>query len=659
MIPIKQEIHNESFGLGLAHKMSIHEDSLAHVMSVLGNLYSNPLRSVLVEYSSNAYDSHVAAGKKDVPIKVTLPSILFPELVIEDEGVGLTEEEVYEVYSSYGVSTKRGSNDFIGQLGFGSKSAFSYSDSFTVTATKNGIRGHYLFRVNQEGGEVVKLGEEEGFPDGVRVSIPIKKSDFSKLEGYTSVFSFWEIPPEGIDVKPYTPVASTKVGKYKVETDGERDYNKDIVLIGSIPYPVPQPRSSKHVYLPNLVIHSPIGELEFTPNREELKQTQKLASLVEDAREALLTKLHEDLITLVDNSENWVEACSRVVEYQHKYPAIFKRKFSYKGYDIGDLTLDSPLPSVRVSKTKNDLRLHPKTTDCSIDMDSVFLITDLFVGMTEKGRKTLVGSSKEKAALREFVKDKSHVILVRSIKDIPVDVEVLGVPVVELKNITPPVKTRSKKKSILLREYIMTPSMYNQLQTVSQPPEGSSIVVIPIHRNNPIDKYQNYDIRYNHHLLGCTVYAATPSNIEKLRKVYNITEYGDALIEALKKKIKAIGVSVLRNFSPIEYKSLAGLSQYKFTDPKVSAAVKKANDVYDFFDSLPRRRDDREINALKCLIGIGNTEEFLSSFLPSHIKPSEDLLEGFSDYPLARHLIDTEADPKDIAEYLNGWRKKC
>jgi hypothetical protein len=107
-----EEIVESSFGISV-------EDS-AHILSILRDkLYSNKVLAVIREYSTNAYDAHVEAGIPDRPIEVTLPSRLDSTLSIRDYGIGLTEEDVRNIYAMYGASTKRSSNAFTGQLGLG------------------------------------------------------------------------------------------------------------------------------------------------------------------------------------------------------------------------------------------------------------------------------------------------------------------------------------------------------------------------------------------------------------------------------------------------------------------------------------------------------------------------------------------------------------
>ncbi len=101
-------------------------------------LYANKVRAIIRELSCNAVDSHVAAGKADVPFDVHLPNAIEPWFSIRDYGTGLSHDQVTNIYTTYFESTKTGSNDFIGALGLGSKSPFSYNDIFTVTNVKDG-----------------------------------------------------------------------------------------------------------------------------------------------------------------------------------------------------------------------------------------------------------------------------------------------------------------------------------------------------------------------------------------------------------------------------------------------------------------------------------------------------------------------------------------
>ena len=88
------------------------------------SLYSDKIGSIVRELASNARDAHVAAGKGDVPFEIHVPttSNLFNAngcyFSVKDYGVGLSEKEIYNLYTVYGESNKRSSNDFIGGFNF-------------------------------------------------------------------------------------------------------------------------------------------------------------------------------------------------------------------------------------------------------------------------------------------------------------------------------------------------------------------------------------------------------------------------------------------------------------------------------------------------------------------------------------------------------------
>ena len=131
----------------------------AKAFSILSSgLYANKIRAIIRELSCNAYDSHVAAGTVSEPFDIHLPNSFEPYFAIRDYGIGLDHSGVVNVYTTYFESTKTDSNDYIGALGLGSKSPFSYVNTFKVVAIKNGRRGVYTTFINENG--VPSIGQE-------------------------------------------------------------------------------------------------------------------------------------------------------------------------------------------------------------------------------------------------------------------------------------------------------------------------------------------------------------------------------------------------------------------------------------------------------------------------------------------------------------------
>ena len=163
-------------------------------------LYANKVRAIIRELSCNAVDSHVAAGRPDTPFDLHLPNQLEPWFSIRDYGTGLSHEQVTSIYTTYFESTKTNSNDFIGALGLGSKSPFSYTDNFTVTAIRDGRCGIYTAFINEQGVPSIALMAESDTnePAGVEVKFSVNdRWDFDKFCNEARiVYKYFKLRPK-------------------------------------------------------------------------------------------------------------------------------------------------------------------------------------------------------------------------------------------------------------------------------------------------------------------------------------------------------------------------------------------------------------------------------------------------------------------------------
>lgn len=266
-------------------------------------LYANKIRAVIRELSCNAVDSHVAAGKQDTPFDIHLPNQLEPWFSIRDYGTGLSHEQVTNIYTTYFESTKTASNDFIGALGLGSKSPFSYTDNFTVTAIKEGKKGIYTAFINEHGvPSIAPMGQEDtDEPAGVEVKFAVsERYDFSKFQDearqvYTyfalrpvvsgaSNFSFRDVEYLDRDIIP-------GVHTYK---DGHR---RSVAIMGNIAYPIEVPNADqtlgdlRSLLNCGLELHFAIGELDFQASREGLSYIPETVQAIKSKLEALNTAL--------------------------------------------------------------------------------------------------------------------------------------------------------------------------------------------------------------------------------------------------------------------------------------------------------------------------------------------------------------------------------
>ena len=99
--------------------MSLDLDSAQVLMQMLSkNLYSDAIGSTIRECASNALDSHRRAGVKDpIIVSFSYNNQGNYEFSVEDFGTGLNDDDVKNIISKYGKSTKRNSNTELGMMG--------------------------------------------------------------------------------------------------------------------------------------------------------------------------------------------------------------------------------------------------------------------------------------------------------------------------------------------------------------------------------------------------------------------------------------------------------------------------------------------------------------------------------------------------------------
>ena len=247
------------------------------------SLYKNKIRAIIRELSCNAVDGHIAGGNKGT-FDVQLPGMLDPQFRIRDYGCGMDDDTIMNLYTTYFASTKSDSNDFIGALGLGSKSPFSYTDSFTVTSFFNGVRRMYSAFIKDGEPTITKVSELEcNDPNGIEITVPVNPNDISrwKEEARYVFSSFGEIRPK---ILGNMPIEFMPFDKPEFEVKNSVHGAGVFALMGNIVYPLPGDmwtntminlsmkgqnswsRSGQSAYY----IRFELGEVDITPSREEL-----------------------------------------------------------------------------------------------------------------------------------------------------------------------------------------------------------------------------------------------------------------------------------------------------------------------------------------------------------------------------------------------------
>lgn len=244
-------------------------------------LYSDKITAVIRELSCNAYDSHVASGKPDTPFEIHLPSDDEQWFSVTDFGTGISDADITNIYTRYFASTKTSSNDFVGQLGLGSKSPFSLVREFEVKSRYDGIERTYrMYFDATDTPRVEFLYEGPAAVNGLTVRFPVTS--------YTDRRRFAERADAVLGWFKTTPVTTGNVIKVnkvvdRMTADGwfirgrqNYGYNGPIALMGNVAYPIDSESiegidevTSAMLELP-LVIQFNIGDLEVSASRENL-----------------------------------------------------------------------------------------------------------------------------------------------------------------------------------------------------------------------------------------------------------------------------------------------------------------------------------------------------------------------------------------------------
>lgn len=288
----------------------------AKAFSILSSgLYSNKIRAVIRELSCNALDSHVAAKNTSIPFVLHLPNSLEPYFSVRDFGTGLTHDQVTQIYTTYFESTKTTSNEFIGALGLGSKSPFSYTDNFTVTAVKDGRKGIYTAFINDQGVPSIALMMEEQTtePSGVEVKFSVNERwDFSKFRDEARhVFRYWKNRPTvtgNADFEFTEP--KFKDSNIVPGVHSLHDGYHSVAIMGNIAYPIEVPNEEttlgnlRHLLSCGLVMEFGIGELDFSASREGLSYVALTIDSIKRKLEVVNAQLAVHLTAEADKITN-------------------------------------------------------------------------------------------------------------------------------------------------------------------------------------------------------------------------------------------------------------------------------------------------------------------------------------------------------------------
>ena len=266
--------------------MSLDLDSAQVLMQMLSkNLYSDDIGSTVRECASNALDSHRRAGV-DKPIIVALRATKDNsyEFSVEDFGIGLDADDVKNIISKYGKSTKRNSATELGMMGLGFKAPLAYSSSFYFVCRKNGVERKYMMYEGEDVNTIDLLYESPtDQPNGVKVIVPVKYYDRhnfqKKIREQLAYFESVYFDVDGID----NNFSITRHEHFQFSELASNNYLH--ICLDNVYYPIDfEKLGISSIYLPIGLRFSLTDGLFPTPNRESIRYTK-------EAKEVIMKKL--------------------------------------------------------------------------------------------------------------------------------------------------------------------------------------------------------------------------------------------------------------------------------------------------------------------------------------------------------------------------------
>jgi hypothetical protein len=280
---LEEGVCQESIG------MSLDLDSAQILMQMLSkNLYSDDIGSAIRECASNALDSHRRAGV-DTPIIVSLKAASYNnyEFCVEDFGIGLDADDVRNIISKYGKSTKRLSNNELGMMGLGFKAPLAYSSSFYFVCRKDGMERKYMMYEGEDTNTIDLLYETETTEaNGVKIIIPVKYGDKynfqRKIKEQLCYFEsvYFDVPEDASITNDFVISRHPHFQFSEMSTDDRLH-----ICLDNVYYPLDFGKLGiDKIDFPVALRFSLSDGLYPTPNRESLRYTQ-------EAKQIIMTKL--------------------------------------------------------------------------------------------------------------------------------------------------------------------------------------------------------------------------------------------------------------------------------------------------------------------------------------------------------------------------------
>ena len=286
--------------------MSLDLDSAQILMQMLSkNLYSDAIGSTVRECASNALDSHRRAGVTDpIVVSFTRSNDNNYEFAVEDFGTGLDADDVRNIISKYGKSTKRNSANELGMMGLGFKAPLAYSSSFYFVCRKDGMERKYMMYEGEDVNTIDLLHEAPTTErNGVKVIIPVNYRDrHNFIDKIKQQLAYFENVYFNIDgfTNDFVIIRHPHFQFSELATD--RNLH---ICLDNVYYPLDYSKLGiDSLYIPIALRFSLTDGIFPTPNREAIRYTEEAKTVILERLQQAADYFIEKYNETVQDTEN-------------------------------------------------------------------------------------------------------------------------------------------------------------------------------------------------------------------------------------------------------------------------------------------------------------------------------------------------------------------
>jgi len=370
--------------MGNSIKAELAADKLHKMWDLLQSPYRDPISSLIREYVSNAFDSHIEAGV-DTPVYVTLEQDQSGWYwACEDFGVGLSEERCKEVFMKYLTSTKEDTNDQIGAFGMGSKSGLGYTDVVHIRTRFDGFEYQYMLHKTSDAPTLSLLGKKETTNvNGTQIKIYLK-DDWREVDNFIkktgAQLAYFDNVTYGGKLSDLDEDFVIYRGKTFAYRQDNRFKNGLHILIGKVAYPINWDSLNMSGDIPDdmrLALTFEIGDLPVIFTREDIRYTDKAVKVIKDKIAAFEAEILEMITPESKDTDDIFE-----------YNKFLRRSLSVKlDEGVEEIPSSYLVKQVDLSGIKYTPNPHlDKTLVNSSSLDSFFQFACYYHGSIKNGR---------------------------------------------------------------------------------------------------------------------------------------------------------------------------------------------------------------------------------------------------------------------------------